>query len=142
MTSSATFDQGSQSWVSPRLKAGGKGTCRGQGSSTYRERSRRRRKSCSQLALQQKVNYRSGITVIKTLVAIFVFSEILSPRKAGLDFLGSSNSKESACNAGDPDSIPRLGRSPGEGNGNPLQCSRPENPIDRRAWRATVHGVA
>ena len=49
--------------------------------------------------------------------------------------------KESACNAGDTGSIPRLGRSPGEGNGNPLQYSCLENPIDRGAWWATVYGV-
>ena len=49
--------------------------------------------------------------------------------------------KESACNAGDLDSIPGLGRSPGEGNGNPLQYSSLENPMDRGAWWATVHGV-
>ena len=50
--------------------------------------------------------------------------------------------KESACSAGDPGSIPRLGKSPGEGNGNPLQYSCLENPLDRGAWQATVHGVA
>ena len=49
--------------------------------------------------------------------------------------------KESVCNAGDPGSIPGLGRSPGEGNGNPLQYSCLENPMDRGAWRATVHGI-
>ena len=49
--------------------------------------------------------------------------------------------KESTCNAGDQGSIPGLGRSPGEGNGNPLQCSGLENPMDRGAWRATVDGV-
>ena len=53
-----------------------------------------------------------------------------------------SDSKESACNAGDPGSIPGLGRSPGEGNGNALQYSCLESPMDRGAWRATVHGVA
>ena len=52
-----------------------------------------------------------------------------------------SDSKESACNAGDPGSIPGSGRSPGEGNSNPLQYSCLENPIDREAWWATVHGV-
>ena len=52
-----------------------------------------------------------------------------------------SDGKESACNAGDPGSIPGLGRSPGEGNGNPLQYSCLENLMDRGAWRATVHGV-
>ena len=55
---------------------------------------------------------------------------------------GGSEDKASACNAGDPGSIPGLGRSPGEGNGNPLQYSCLENPMDRGAWRATVHGVA
>ena len=49
--------------------------------------------------------------------------------------------KESACNAGDPGSIPASGRSPGEGNGNPLQYSCLENSMDRGAWWATVHGV-
>ena len=47
----------------------------------------------------------------------------------------------SACNEGDPGSIPGLGRSPGEGNGNPLQYSCLENPMDRGPWEATVHGV-
>ena len=53
-----------------------------------------------------------------------------------------SEVKASACNAGDLSSIPGLGRSPGEGNGNPLQCSCLENPMDRGAWWAIVHGVA
>ena len=52
------------------------------------------------------------------------------------------SSKESTCNAGDAGSSPGSGRSPGEGNGNPLQCSCLENPMERGAWRATVHGVA
>ena len=52
-----------------------------------------------------------------------------------------ANSKESACNAGDLGSILGLGRSPGERNSYPLQYSCLENPMDRRAWRATVHGV-
>ena len=47
----------------------------------------------------------------------------------------------SACNAGDLGSIPGSGRSPGEGNGNPLQYSCLENPVDGGAWWATVHGV-
>ena len=50
--------------------------------------------------------------------------------------------KESACNAGDLGLIPGLGRSPGEGNGYPLQYSGLENFMDRGAWQATVHGVA
>ena len=53
----------------------------------------------------------------------------------------SSVGKESACNAGDLGLIPGLGRSPGEGNGNPLQYSCLENRMDKGAWRATVHGV-
>ena len=57
-------------------------------------------------------------------------------------FSGGSESKESACNAGDLGSIPGLGRSPGEGNGNPLQNSYLENPMDRGSWWTTVHGVA
>ena len=56
-------------------------------------------------------------------------------------FCHSSVGKESASNAGDLGSIPGWGRSPGEGNGNPLQYSCLENPMDRGAWRATVHGV-
>ena len=56
-------------------------------------------------------------------------------------FPGGSVGKESACNAGDLGLIPGLGRSPGEGNGNPLQYSCLENPMDRGAWRATDHGV-
>ena len=54
------------------------------------------------------------------------------------------SSKESACNAGDEgdsDWIPESGRSPGEGNGNPLQCSCLKNSTDRGAWQDTVHGV-
>ena len=57
-----------------------------------------------------------------------------------MGFPGGSNSKESVCNAGDLGLIPELGKSPGEGNGYPLQYSRLEHPIDRGAW-ATVHGV-
>ena len=49
---------------------------------------------------------------------------------------------ESACNAGNASSVPRTGRSPGEGNGTPLQYSCLENPMDGGAWRATVPGVA
>ena len=60
---------------------------------------------------------------------------------AGL-FPGGSEDKASACNAGDPGSIPGLGRSPAEGNGNLLQYSYLENPMDREAWRTTVHRIA
>ena len=58
-----------------------------------------------------------------------------------LGFPGGSEVKASASNAGDPGSIPGLGRSPGEGNGNPLQYSCLENPMDGGAWWATVHGI-
>ena len=58
-----------------------------------------------------------------------------------LGFPGGSDGKASVCNAGDLDSIPRLGRSPGEGNGNPLQYSCLGNPTHRGAWQATVHEV-
>ena len=59
-----------------------------------------------------------------------------------MGFPCSSVSKESACSAGDPGSIPGLGRYPGEANGNPLQHPSLENPMDRGAWWAAVHGVA
>ena len=55
---------------------------------------------------------------------------------------GSSDGKDSACNAGDPGSFPGLGRSPGECDGNPLQYSCLRNSLDRGAWWAKVHGVA
>ena len=58
-----------------------------------------------------------------------------------MGFPGGSEVKASASNVGDPGSISGSGRSPGEGNGNPLQCSFLENPMDREAWWATVHGV-
>ena len=57
-------------------------------------------------------------------------------------FPGSSDGKESACNARDPGLISGLERSPGEGNGNSLQYSCLETPMDGGAWRATIHGVA
>ena len=57
-------------------------------------------------------------------------------------FPDSSAGKESSCNAGDPGSIPGLGRSPGEGNGNPLQYSCLENSMGREAWWAIAHGIA
>ena len=61
--------------------------------------------------------------------------------RASKDFPGGSDGKVSAYNAGDLGSIPGSGRSPGEGNGNPLQYSCLENPMDGGAWWATVHGV-
>ena len=55
---------------------------------------------------------------------------------------GGSDGKESACKSGDLGSIPGFGRSRGEGNSNPIQCSCLENSIDREAWQAIVRGVA
>ena len=55
---------------------------------------------------------------------------------------GGSEVKASACNVGDQGSVPRLGRSPGEGNGTPLQYACLENPMDGGTWWAIVHGVA
>ena len=57
------------------------------------------------------------------------------------DSLCGSDGKESVCNAGDVGSVPGSGRTPGEGNGNPLQYSCLEKPMDRGTWWATVHGV-
>ena len=69
-----------------------------------------------------------GVTKSWTRLSDFHFQIIKS-----VGFPGSSDNKESACNAGDPGSIPGVGRSPGEGNGGPLQYSHLENPLDRGA---------
>ena len=63
----------------------------------------------------------------------------MPPRKV---FLGGRVVKNQPTKAGDAGSISGWGRSPGEGNGNPLQCACLENPMDRGAWWVTVHGVA
>ena len=70
-------------------------------------------------------------------VKINLKEKILSLIKLAL----MAHNKESACNAGDLSSIPGSGRSPGKGNGYLLQCSCLENPMDKGAWWATVHGV-
>ena len=70
---------------------------------------------------------------------MFLLFLFLQEKKGG--FPGDSNGKESLCNAGDLGSISGWGKSPGEGNGNSLQYSYLENPMDRGAWRATVHGA-
>ena len=64
------------------------------------------------------------------------------PTPGFLGFLGGSDGKESTCSVGDLGSVPGLRRSPGGGNGNPLQYSCLENSMDREAWWATIHGVA
>ena len=66
------------------------------------------------------------------------FTSVMTVR----DFSVAQMVKESACSAGDPGSIPGSGRSPGGGHGNLLQDSCLENPMDRGAWQATVHGLA
>ena len=66
--------------------------------------------------------------------------KIIQTKEKG-GFPGGSEIKASACNVGDLGSIPGSGRSPGEGNGNPLQYSCLENPMDGGAWWATVHGL-
>ena len=80
---------------------------------------------------------------------LFFTSQVLSPSLTCLlppvlhmGFPGGSDGEESACSAGDLGSILGLGRSPGEGNGNPLQYSCLNNPLDREAWLAIVLRVA
>ena len=68
-------------------------------------------------------------------------SEEMPWARAALGFPGGSERKESACNAGDAGSIPGWGRSPGEGNGYPLQYACLEISMGRGAWQATVHKV-
>ena len=75
--------------------------------------------------------HRSGIVALSSN-SILLFEE---------PFPGGSDGKESACNAGDPGLIAGSERSPGEGNGNPFQCSSLENSMDRGAWWASVHRV-
>ena len=69
---------------------------------------------------------------------VMVFNHLLAGQ-CGLS--NGSEGKESSCNVGELSSVPRLGRSPGGGHGNPLQYSCLENPRDRRVWWATVRGV-
>ena len=76
------------------------------------------------------------ITFLKSQKSMASYSK----QKEG--FPGGSKGKESACNAGDSGSVPDSGRSPGEGNGYPLQYSYLENSMDRGAWWAIVHGIA
>ena len=80
--------------------------------------------------------------ILYLYLVCFIFSALYSVLPFHLGFPCSSVGKESACSAGTQLLIPGLGRSPGEGNGNPLQHSCLENPIDRGARWTTVHGVA
>ena len=83
------------------------------------------------------VIYFSNFNICSNIANYFSYS-----KRIGTHFPCSSVIKESACSAGDPDSIPELGRYPGDGNGNPLQYSCLENPMDRGGtWQAIVHEV-
>ena len=77
-----------------------------------------------------------------TLSFLPLFPSLFTSLILTMDFPGGSDCKASAYNAGDMGSIHGSGKSPGEGNGNPLQYSCLENPMDREAWWATGHGVA
>ena len=96
---------------------------------------------CTHIFFSIMVYYRilsiTPCVIQQDFVVCFIYSSLYL-----LGFSGGSDSKESACNAGDLGSIRGLGRSPEGGNGNPLQCSCLENSTDRGAWWATVHGVA
>ena len=84
------------------------------------------------------------VVILLSFFHIFVFDFLLmTMNHSGVSWW--LRGKESACSAGDigdMGSIPGLGRSPGDGHGNPLQYSCLENPMDRGAWWATVHEVA
>ena len=86
------------------------------------------------------------VSLVSCYLAEFINSSSFCLASLGLSivsgFPGSSDSKESACNVGDKGSISGSGISAGEGNGNPLQYSCLENPMDGGAWWAIVHGVA
>ena len=87
----------------------------------------------------------TGFTWISSWYSKFDIFQInlLSPELNSFGaFPGGSDGKESASSAGDLGSVPGLGRSSGEGNGNPLQYSCLQNSMDRGAWQGTVHGVA
>ena len=87
-----------------------------------------------------------GVAKSRTRLSDFHFSTlIISARSLGLpggSVVKKKKKKSPPARAGDAGLIPASGRSPGEGNGNPLQYSCLENPTDRGAWWATVHGVA
>ena len=82
--------------------------------------------------------YHSSWAASRVFSVSFLFSSFIM---MFLGFPGGSDGKESACNAGDPGSIPGSERSPGEGKGYPLLYSCLENLTDREAWWSTVHGV-
>ena len=105
--------------------------------------------SCSLFTLSFFLQLRNPLFSVEGVHYFTLFKKKKSQNKHGEKrtlcaafwFLGGSDGKASACNVGDPGSIPGLGRSSGEGNGNPLQYSCLENSMDGGAWWATVHGV-
>ena len=104
---------------------------------------RRLREICGESTVCVSVHYKalelgSLISKLKVTEQDTIFSFTLS---VSWVFLGGSDSKESACNAGDLGSIPGSGRSPGEGNGNPLQYSCLENLMDGGVWQVTPCGI-
>ena len=88
------------------------------------------------LNILKSLKVRSTFLVLLLTVFLFVYHHSVE------GFPGGSDGKESARNAGDPSSLPGLGKFSGEGNGNPFQYSCLENSMDRGAWWATVHRVA
>ena len=81
--------------------------------------------------LCSRLFHKRGLSILTGLVQALAHFGL---NKQKLSFPGGSDRKESACNAGDLGSVPGLARSPGGGNGNPLQYSCLENPMDREAW--------
>ena len=107
----------------------------------YKEVILEKREPCSlattALYLEQQFHRTFGNKIWKTMAkSVCCYKFTLSK-----DFPGGSDGKAPVHNAGDPGSIPGLGRSPGEGNGTLLQYSCLENPMEGGAWWATVHGV-
>ena len=88
--------------------------------------------------LKKKQNKLCTYVVLMTYI---IKMYICSFNDNSLGFPGAQMVKKSTCSTGDLGSVPGLGRSPGRGHGNPLQYSCLENPMDRGAWWATVHGV-
>ena len=86
------------------------------------------------------------ISLIAVIISQYIHTskhQVIHLEYINILFVNYTSTKlASACNVGYPGLIPGLGRAPGEGNGNPLQYSCLENPMDRGAWEATVHGVA
>ena len=93
---------------------------------------------CLLVSLPAAINTHTNSPWLFLLLQIWISGNLLILLK---NFPGGSDSKESACNVGDPDSIPWLGRSRGEANGSPFQYPCLESSRDRGAWRGTVHGV-